>query len=250
MPRAATNLKHAEHFVNVGNGKWLCNICKADAMTVKQAIIHETSAQHSSKAEVCNIQTSSVRQNPTSDISLSLRIAEQERSHWRDWSPSLVCFWRRGLEAAERGEEAEPMHEFLDRLEEELAEKGIQDRWGTSPVDGWGWGTPAEDWTPAPDVWASSWNKPIAKVPSSVKHVRRRREDSSITSVHREGNAFDRNDAHQDDNGGNDAAFVEDFLQCHAVDARRGERMRMFYDMPTDQKIRKIQEIIRDLREG
>ncbi|KAI0257664.1 hypothetical protein BJV78DRAFT_1164220 [Lactifluus subvellereus] len=249
MPRVVAHFKHPDNFTDVGNGKWLCDICKADAMTVKQAVIHEGSAQHSSKADVCGLQgTSSTGQNPTSGILASLRMAEQGRNYWMDWSPNLVSFWRRGLEAAERGEEAESMHEFLDKLERGLAEQSRQVQWGNSPieVDGWGWGAPAEDWTPTPDAWASERGKPpVAGVPSHVRHLRRRREgSSSFTSMHREGTVFDSNNAHDDEA----AAFVENFLQCHTADARHRERMRIFYAMPTDQKVRKIEEVIRDLR--
>jgi len=240
MPRAAANLKHRENFTDVGNGKWLCNICKADVMTIKQAVTHESSAQHSSRAEVGLQAISSAIRKPTSDILSSLRRAEQGRSHWTDLSPNLVSFWRRGLVAAERGEEAESMHEFLDKLEEEL--QSSQGRWGNSPVEdeGWGWGTPAEDWTPDPDVWASAWGTPVAQVPQQVHH--RREGSSSITSMHQEGTTPDRDGAHDA------TSFVENFLQHHAVDARQRERMRIFYEMPTEQKIRKIQEVIRDLR--
>jgi len=246
MPRAAAHLNHRENFTDVGNGKWLCNICKAEVMTIKQAVTHEDSAQHSSRADAYGLQaTSSAARKPTSDILSSLRRAEQERSHWTDLSPNLVSFWRRGLVAAERGEEAESTHEFLDKLEEEL-DQSSQCRWGSSPVadDGWGWGTPAEDWTPAPDVWASAWGTPVAQVPTKVQQVHHRREgSSSITSMHQEGTIPD-----HDDNEDDAASFVENFLQHNAVDARRRERMRVFYEMPTEQKVRKIQEVIRDLR--
>ncbi len=218
-------------FTDVGNGKWLCNICIADVMTVKQAVTHESSAQHSSRAEAYGIQaTSSAMRNPTSDILSGLRRAEQKRHHWTDLSPNLVSFWRRGLAAAERGEEAESMHDFLDKLEEELADQSSQGHWGNSPLedDGWGWGAPAEDWTPSPDVWASAWGKPAAEVPAKVQKVHRRREgSSSITSMHREGTVFDRDDENEDDA----TSFVEKYLQHHAVDAHQKERMRIFYEV-------------------
>ena len=236
-------------------------------MTIKQAVNHERSAQHSSRAEAYGLlaPSSSVR-NPTSDILTSLRRAEEERSrsHWMDLTPNLISFWRRGVGAAERGEEAESMHEFLDKMEEEV--QSSHGHWGSVPVevDGW-WGSPAEDWTPAPDVWGSGWDAPIAQVPQKVH--RRRREGSSITSMHREGTIPERNGAHVDDNEDDSTSFVENFLQHHAVDARRKERMRIFYEvrhtfmtysyrllrrnlfkMPTEQKIRKIKEVISDLR--
>lgn len=230
-------------------------------MSVKQAIAHEVSVQHS-KAEVCNLQVaSSSGKDPTFGSLSTRRVAEHEHDYWTDLSPRIVGFWRKGLEAAERGEEAESMHEFLDRLEEELAEESRQGRWSSSPVGGWGWGAPAEaeDWTPAPDVWAG-WGKPVvAKRPAKARHVPRRREGhSSTTSMHREGSVFEHNG--NDD----DAAFVENFLR-HGVNPNRRERMRSFYEvctapcgfqslthmtfkMPTDQKIQKIEEVIRDLR--
>ncbi|KAH9982362.1 hypothetical protein BGW80DRAFT_1262953 [Lactifluus volemus] len=253
MPRVVTHFKHPENFTNVGNGKWLCSICKADAMTVKQAVIHEGSTQHTSKANACGLQaTSSTGQNPTSDILASLRMAEQGRCGWIDLSPNLVSFWRRGLEAAERGEEAESMHDFLDKLEEELVDQSRQGHWGNTSVEvgGWGWGAPAEDWTPNADVWASAWGKsPAVGVPSSVQHVHHPRPgSSSFTSMHREGSVFGPNDARDDENNDEEAAFVENFLRGHPVNARHRERMRIFYAMPTDQKISKIHEVIRDLR--
>lgn len=247
MPRVVTHFKHAENFTDVGNKKWLCNICKADVMTVKQAMAHEDSVQHSSQAEVCSLQVAlSSGNNPTFGTLSSRRVAEQEHGHWTDLSPRIVSFWRKGLEAAERGEEAESMQEFLDKLEEELAEDNRQGRWGSSAIGNWAWGTPAEDWTPAPDVWAG-WGKPVAaKGPANTRHVRRRREGhSSTTSMHREGSVFEHNGGVDDDD---DAAFVENFLRCHGVDPNRRERMRSFYEMPTDQKIQKIEEVIRDLR--
>ena len=253
-------------FTDVGNGKWLCNICIADVMTIRQAVTHESSAQHSSRAEAYGLQaTSSDVRNPTCDILTSLRRAEQERSHWMDLTPNLISFWHRGVVAAERGEAAESMQEFLDKLEEEL--RNSQGPWG-SPLDddGWGWGSPAEDWTPAPDVWASAWGTPI--VPQVPKKVHRRREgSSSITSMHQEGTIPERNGAHVGDNQDDNTSFVENYLQHHAVDARRREIMRNFYvvrhtfmtynfcllmrnlfKMPTEQKIRKIHEVISDLR--
>jgi hypothetical protein len=204
-------------------------------MTVTQAVTHESSAQHSSRAEAYGIQaSSSTMRNPTCDILSSLRRADQERNHWIDLSPNLVSFWRRGLAAAERGEEAESMHEFLDKLEVELADQSSRAHWGGTAVEdcGWGWGAPAEDWTPSPDVWASTWGKPVAEVPAKVQKVHHRREgSSSITSMHREGNMFDSDDAHDDENGDDPASFVETFLQRHTVDARRRERMRIFYEV-------------------
>jgi hypothetical protein len=229
-------------------------------MTIKQAVTHESSAQHSSRAEAYGLQAiSSAVRKPTSDILPSLRREEEERSHWMDLTPNLISFWRRGLVAAERGEEAESMQEFLDKVEEEL--QSSRGRWGSSPVedDGWGWGSPAEDWTPAPDVWASVWSTPVAQVPQKLHH--RREGSSSNTSMHQEGTIPKRDGAHEA------TSFVENFLQHHAVDSRRRERMRVFYEvrhtfmtykfrllrrnlfkMPTEQKIRKIHEVIGDLR--
>jgi hypothetical protein len=234
-------------------------------MTIKQAVTHESSAQHSSRAEANGPQAaSSAVRNPTCDILPSLRRAEEERSHWMDLTPNLISFWHRGVVAAERGEAAESMQEFLDKLEDELQHS--QDDWG-SPVeeDGWGWGSPAEDWTPAPDVWASAWDTPMAQVPQKVHH--RRKGSSSITSMHPEGTIPERDGAHVGDDEDDATSFVENFLQHHAVDARRRKEMRIFYEvchtfmtkdlrllrrnlfkMPTEQKIRKIQEVISDLR--
>jgi hypothetical protein len=66
--------------------------------------------------------------------------------------------------------------------------------------------------------------------------------------MHQEGTIPERDEAHVHDNEDDATSFVENFLQHHAVDARRRERMRIFYEMPTEQKIRKIKEVISDLR--
>src|ERR1700743_862163 len=114
MPRAAARLKHREgahystmvvtkfitlvlDFTDVGNGKWLCNICKADVMTVKQAIAHEVSVQHSTKPEVRNLQfASSAGNDPALSTLSSRRVAEQEHDYWADLPPRIVSFWRKG----------------------------------------------------------------------------------------------------------------------------------------------------------
>ncbi|KAF8273908.1 hypothetical protein EI94DRAFT_1715188 [Lactarius quietus] len=58
----------------------------------------------------------------------------------------------------------------------------------------------------------------------------------------------DDNDNDDDDNDNDNNAFVENFLRRHSIDANRGEMLRSFYKMPTDLKIQKIQEVIRDFR--
>jgi hypothetical protein len=193
-------------------------------MTIKQAVTHESSVQHSSRAAYVQ-QATSAMQNPTCDNLSSLRRAEEDRTHWMDLTPNLISFWHRGVVAAERGEEAESMQEFLDKLEDEV--QSSQGHWGSSPVEdeGW-WGSPAEDWTPTPDVWESAWGKPIAQVPQKVH--RRREGSSSITTMHQEVATPERDGAHVGDNA---PSFVENFLEHHSVDARRRERMRIFYEV-------------------
>ncbi len=46
--------------------------------------------------------------------------------------------------------------------------------------------------------------------------------------MHQEGSTPDRDGAGNEDES---PSFVENFLQRHAVDARQGERMRIFYEV-------------------
>jgi len=153
---AATLFRHPEIFEYVGNGGWLCKICKTDAMTVKKAKGHEIRCQEVGAAE---------------------------------------------------NEEAESTHEFLDR-------------------------------------------------------PRRSEGNNSTTSTHRvfddeddnedeeEGDDGDEDDDDGDDgDDSSDADFVENFLRSQDVDESHKEKMRIFYKMPTDQKIQKIREVIDEIRD-
>ncbi|KAI0271397.1 hypothetical protein BC834DRAFT_859293 [Gloeopeniophorella convolvens] len=233
----------ATDFTDAGNGMWLCSICKVDsAMTAKQAMNHEVAPQHAMKAGASDLQvTTSMGRKPTHSMLADLGISGHEDGHWTEWSLNLIHHWRKGLEAAERGEETEPMHEFLDKQEEEWADRAKQDPWAAPTNDAWELHAPGEDWTPAP----GAWGKPLAMGLSGVRHANHcARGASSATSMRQEDTRSERKNARDDT-----APFVEEYIRGHDVDARRGDKMRVFCEMPTDQKIKKIQEMINDLRE-
>jgi hypothetical protein len=100
----------------------------------------------------------------------------------------------------------------------------------------------------------------------SLDRASRSEGDNSATSTHQryddddnededdDGDDEDEEDDEDGDDGGDDydysdAAFVENFFRNQDVDASHKRRMQSFYEMPTDQKIQKIREVIDVIRQ-
>lgn len=146
----------------------------------------------------------------------------------------LVPFWRRAVDAAERGEELR-LEEFLEKMEEDggwaitsdawnmLADQGKSSRKAASDVtrtdkQDKGWGI-AEDWAthdPEWNVGETSWD---------------------ITEQTRAPHWAD-HDAHN---------FVDSVARQEAASEERRKQMHRFFQMPTEQKVREIQEIVKFL---
>jgi len=141
----------------------------------------------------------------------------RDRQNWVDMCPDLIAFWRRGVEAAEKGEEVERMQEFLEKLEEEKEEleKSMgANPWDADPVHDWGWNGGADDWGAHSAGWgadAGAWETPMAW--SSGK--------SEGLQHH----------GHQDVVETSAPSFVEEYAQRQSVGADRKEKMRRFYEV-------------------
>ncbi|KAL4069726.1 hypothetical protein V8B97DRAFT_623552 [Scleroderma yunnanense] len=185
----------------------------------------------------------------------------------------LVPFWRRGVDAAERGEELR-LEEFLEKMEEDGGWRTVSDVWdllggpqktpGTASDatemcwndqdQGWGikeawdvaehgsegrcmsedkgWGI-IESWAMA-EHGSDEWGTTRGWTPE---------QDAQLAQA----KAISQNrypDGAQDDVGG----FVDKVARQRAVSEEHRKQMHRFFQMPTEQKIQEIQEIIRFLR--
>ncbi|TFK36850.1 hypothetical protein BDQ12DRAFT_724678 [Crucibulum laeve] len=157
----------------------------------------------------------------------------------------MVPFWIRGVEAAQKGEVLR-LESFLDTLEE--------DPWarfaGVSVVrdnssDGWN----NNDWDPAagdiPNVATDAnagckgeWNR----IDRNWKHK------ASRQSLHPQTSSTTISHNHRSHTRQHNRAFLERVAKHHPMDDARKQKMESFYDMSTDEKVKKIDEVIRSLR--
>lgn len=180
----------------------------------------------------------------------------------------MVPFWMKGVKAAEKGE--------VLRLEDFLEKLASEDRWGVADVDD-PWGPSIGPWpTDHPwgaavaggqaDPWGNVADNPYGKDPwgkvadwavdedstlsvhvdRSVSH---NKEDRRCNENSRKGKGTkNHNQGHQLPSRQDPHMFVEDFARQQAVDAERKRRMHDFFKMPTQDKVKKIEEMVRNLR--
>jgi hypothetical protein len=175
----------------------------------------------------------------------------------------MVPFWRKAVEAAEKGE--------VLRLEDFLEKLASQDRWGIPGLDDpWGpsigpwpadhpWGAAAVEAVEA-DPWGKVDDDPWGKVADWGGD-----EDSTL-SIHADRTVSDRKwnrgwgknsgkaKGRKNRSRGDDKAqhqdpymFVENIARQQSVNAERKRRMHDFFEMPTQDKVQKIQELGRYL---
>lgn len=271
---------------HLGQDGWYCKICTIEerayleCMTGRAAIEHERTHEHARKlakrelaetAEWLEQQANPWVAKPVElDKSAPFEsLRSFENMDHVDKLRDLVPFWRDGVMAAERGEEAGRMEDFLERLEEEWKRSHA---WGKSGDDGWGmdtgaelWGftagwdvpannqgarTPAwgaqqkkrddQGWAPVGAAWVMSSETASEKM-SVSSHGGQRRNIPSW-SARRGKQAKDRS---RDVPEGEDWKFVETVAQKEAATAEQTKRMHEFFEMPTQTKLQKIEEIIR-----
>ncbi|KAG1908242.1 uncharacterized protein F5891DRAFT_1134113 [Suillus fuscotomentosus] len=281
-PRSSKKLKFnkKQYFTPDGSRRgWTCNICisrrpnQFHFTTMQAAVRHENTshehAQHISEVEWWQPRDDdgwgTLEQPPLTSDGLRTWEMQTHVDHVYD----LVPFWIRGVDAAERGDsEVLRMEEFLQMMEENGGWRTSDEVWGMLGAlrkpnhekgsDGWGrkddvsvpkaatgtdltlghqdkgWGV-TEEWAAPPTNTSSSssnqdkgWGitQEWAVPPTNTSHY----------------------SSHQRRDLGGTHPFVDDIALQEAADEDRRRRMNHFFEMPTEQKVLKIQEMIRYLR--
>ncbi|TFY79767.1 hypothetical protein EWM64_g4247 [Hericium alpestre] len=247
---------HPEHFTSTGRDRWTCNVCtpadsKLIPMAAKQASNHERSLEHVHEVDRAKAREWATSQqvrdwdavsNPWAPVEAQDWAAPaepqtldekrvHERYNWMEMSPEVIGFWRRGVEAAEKGEEVERMQGFLERLEadRENWKQGVAgDSWDVPAADNdWAWGAQGGTWGQQQD--AAGWG---TSARSGGRRLRRQASNAS-------GEDIAKADA---------TSFVEKYARRRSLTPQRQEEMQEFFEMPTQEKVAKIQEVIRSLR--
>jgi len=242
-------------------------------MSAQAAMAHErTSSGHTrnvSDFEMWNPQPKESWVMPEDDTPLTVdELKARTRQVHVDQVRDMVPFWRKGVEAAEKGE--------VLRLEDFLEKLAAEDRWGVADVDD-PWGPSIGPW-PADHPWgaavaggqADTWGKvadsPWGKADPWGKVADWAVDDDSTLSMHVD-RSVSRHEEHRRNKSGakgkgkknrvrdhgkpgrqDPHMFVEDIARQQAVDAERKRRMHDFYEMPTQDKVKKIEEMVRNLR--
>ncbi|KAG1800956.1 uncharacterized protein HD556DRAFT_1341048 [Suillus plorans] len=255
-PRSSNklNFNKKRYFTPDGSRRgWTCNICiprrpnQFHFTTMQAAVRHENTspehARHISEVEWWQPRNDdgwgTLEQPPLTSDGLRTWEMQTHVDHVYD----LVPFWIRGVDAAERGEVLR-MEEFLQMMEENGGWRTSDEVWGMLGAlrkpnheegsDGWG----RKDDVSVPKAptgtdltsgdqdkgWGvtEEWAVPPTNTSNSSSHQRR-------------------------DLGGTHP-FVDDIALQEAADEDRRRRMNHFFEMPTEQKVLKIQEMIRYLR--
>lgn len=141
-----------------GPGGWYCNLCTdpedADkkVMTLASARKHERGTAHAYKlAQLSSFNWLPDGPEDNSGWFVSTPYADLrawEKQGFVDRQKDVIPFWKRGVDAAERGEEAEKWEDFLDHLEEKYNKNG---GWDVGS-DGWGRDYGANVWGVAQDA--------------------------------------------------------------------------------------------------
>ena len=244
--RSRLQLANEQYFTRHpdGNG-FICTICKSTRKgplhfsDITSAIAHERkSSEHKRRLE----ETERWEQDwePVPLTSEGLR--HKERFTYVDQVHDLVPFWQRGMDAAQRGEVLR-LEDFLEKMEASGGWHTADDVWDLLEPS-----KPVQDgvnetalWDPTTAPWESELSD--AQHHGSQSSFSRRDSSSSASPRNTAKNRRRRHAPPAEDG----YTFVERVARNEAANKRRRERMHMFFGMPTDQKVQKIQEIIQTL---
>ncbi|KAF9270069.1 hypothetical protein L218DRAFT_992732 [Marasmius fiardii PR-910] len=165
---------------------------------------------------------------------------EREHRYFADQVDDLIPFWIRSVKAAEHGQVLR-LADFLDSLEEEAA----RDIWPPRVPNPWrnpeaqslvgGKHRSKHDWSPDRESWQGGWHSDTSS--ASVK-----RNPFSVQGVKKKTKKIQKSSKRN----GHD--FVEEIAVQDAVDDARKHEMHAFYDLPTSEKVQRIENLIRILR--
>ncbi|CCM05179.1 uncharacterized protein FIBRA_07388 [Fibroporia radiculosa] len=237
-------------------------------MSGSDALLHERSHAHARKVarhESLEWQPADLSGwNPESTPYDDLQ--KWERQGRVDRLRDLIPFWQDGVLAAERGEEAGRMEEFLERLEDEW--NRTDGYCGQDGNDGWGRDTGEEVWGGG-DIWGVQTGEGGRQVLVTPQRQQNYSEWGpgerdwgvslpSISDIPLQSGNFPRQDvqsAKARDSRTKDQildrdrwTFVETVAKKEAASVERTRHMHKFYDLPTDRKVREIRQLIRFLQ--
>ncbi|PCH33756.1 hypothetical protein WOLCODRAFT_160324 [Wolfiporia cocos MD-104 SS10] len=164
------------HFTHK-DGQWYCNVCAGvsrEPMSTATAVQHERSRAHATHVQEhnhFNPQPNDSGWKAEAAPSPLFDLKEWEKQGRVDSLKDFVPFWREGVMAAERGEEAGRMEDYFARVDEQWNKRraeqeaggwggdlGVEiwggDGWGDAPAwdtAGWGWDGAADK----PDRWGA-----------------------------------------------------------------------------------------------
>ncbi|THV05980.1 hypothetical protein K435DRAFT_40559 [Dendrothele bispora CBS 962.96] len=181
------------------------------------------------------------------------QLRDREHRHWADTLQEFIPFWLRTIDAATRGEVLK-LSDFFDSLEQSddtwpphgsnpWAYPDAQSRYGglanrQTSNHSWHWGSAnkhddAARWGIDEGEIAPKWDA------GHVSH-------SSGASCKATG--FHRQNLVLRDVSAKDYNFVEDIARQEAVDGIRKQKMHTFFELPTDEKVKRIHALIHTLR--
>lgn len=230
-------------------GGWTCNICKSKRnnpvhfKTMEAAVQHENTspehAQHISEGEWWKPRDDNawvaLEQPPLTSDGLRTWEMQTHVDHVFD----LVPFWIRGVDAAERGEVLR-MEEFLQLMEGNGGWRTSDEVWGMLGA----WRKPNHE--EGSDGWG---RKDDVSVPKAAGTDLTSDNQDQGWGVMEEWAVSPTNSSssNQRQDFGGTHPFVDDIALQEAADEHRRRRMHHFFEMPTEQKVLKIQEMIRYL---
>ncbi|KAJ6574979.1 hypothetical protein B0H19DRAFT_621702 [Mycena capillaripes] len=236
------------HFTKEADG-WVCNICPstgdhAHSMNIHAAIRHERgSAQHARSVLETNMwwnppaeENAAISWLPPSQDAAAWNapleedppltkeeLQMREHQYHVERVADIVPYWIKCVNAAANGEELR-LEPFLNTLHD------VSDSW-MDPANPWAQAT-GSGWDDRGDT--KRWGVPPDAKSMSSAHVSKSQTGSRTTASSVAAAGY---------------AFVENIARQESVtDVDRKRRMHMFFEMPTNEKIQKIDEIVRYLQ--
>ncbi|KAI0936511.1 hypothetical protein AcV5_004628 [Taiwanofungus camphoratus] len=255
-------------------------------MTGSTAMDHErNSSKHAEKLAEYESWNWKPEYRPYEDLRVAENKGWERQSHV-DRLKDFIPFWRDGVYAAARGGDAGRLEEFLEKLDEEWRKNrpweqvgsdgwGVnngEDIWGTGVADwaapeqpqgadGWGpgkgdWGVPSDrtaEWGEETPDWGASkrgngatgWGQGTGDSRGLSENVGASDGGWHRRPDRRKRREKDRNEEMPDRDVW---TFVEKVARREDASAERRRRMHQFYEMPTQKKVQKINEMIRSLQ--
>jgi hypothetical protein len=230
-------------------GGWTCNICiprrtnQFHFATMQAAVRHENTspehAQHISEVEWWQPRDDNAWGAPEQLPLTSDGLRTWEMQTHVDHVFDLVPFWIRGVDAAERGEVLR-MEEFLRMMEEDGGWRTSDEIWGTLGA----WRKP--DHEEGSDGWGRKNDVSVHKAAGTDLTSDDQDKGWGVTEEWA-APATNSPSSYQRQDLGGMHPFVDDIALQEAADENRRRRMHHFFEMPTEQKVLKIQEMIRYL---